>query len=476
MLRVSEATGVSEHRLAVVAGEQQLTFGDLHRRVQSLAEQVSLLAGDPALPLAFAATPGLDSLLLLYALLETKRTALPVCPSLRVREKAALIEQAGAIELALELGGLRVAKPARGVKCKATGEPPAVLVATSGTTGQPKLVRLSRSALVAAADASSGRLGWEQDDRWLLSLSLAHVGGLSIVTRCLVARRPVVLDEPSRTRDGMTRFFQQPGITLASLVPTQLRHLIDAGFDPKLTRLRCVLLGGMRAEPELVARARSCGWPVLMTYGTTETASQIATQLPQDLGSCPGPCDDVGPPLQGVELSLVGEQIAVRGPMLFDGYAGDTGAGDPSGRNADGWFLTGDCGKLTQEGRLQVIGRAGDRIVTGGENVDPVEVELALLDLPWVQQACVFGLADEEWGELVAAAVVVSPGKTLDTTEFVEHVTRALAPFKRPRRLATVAELPLTPAGKLDRAATARAAAGRLGVIDYAAPTSAYRS
>ncbi len=328
-----------------------------------------------------------------------------------------MIDQAGAIVASFVADDLRVTGKASPVANSTEQQAPAVLVATSGTTGRAKLVKLSDKALMAAADASADRLGWTTEDRWLLSLSLCHIGGLSIATRCLLARRPVVLGEPKGDPAELARLIDHHDVTLVSLVSTQLHRLLASDFDLRRSKLRVVLLGGMQTDPWLVAAARTHGIPVLTTYGMTETASQIATQLPTDLRSLIGPCHDVGPALSQVELKIVGDEIVVRGPMLFDGYVADTievdsmrGPHTTGLALRHGWFHTGDWGRLDSNGRLTVVGRASDRIVTGGENVAPAEVELALETIPAIERACVFGVPEAVKGEQVAAAIILREG------------------------------------------------------------------
>jgi len=305
------------------------------------------------------------------------------------------------------------------------------IIYTSGTAGRPKGAILSRAAFIASARASAARLGWRDDDRWLISLPLAHVGALSALVRCLLARKPAILGRPEE--------MDRHRATIVSLVPTQLARLLDAGWEPP-AHLRLVLLGGAAATPRLLGRARSRGVPVVTTYGLTEACSQVATQIPgEDSPGC-------GPPLPGTRVRIVDDHIEIDGPTLFSGYLGEP-------PRAPGWFRTGDFGRLDDGGNLHVLGRRTDLIVTGGENVYPAEVE-AHLDARGVT-ACVFGLPDETWGEIVAcAATAPLPPDALD----------GLASFKRPRRVAVVDAIPLTATGKPDRDA-ARALAQRVGLL-----------
>jgi O-succinylbenzoic acid--CoA ligase len=267
-------------------------------------------------------------------------------------------------------------------------------------------------------------------------MPLAHVGGLSILTRCLAARACVVL-EPRFDAAALPELLLRHRVTLLSLVPTMLTRLLDE--HPHWTppsHLRALLLGGAGSPARLLERAAERGVPVLTTYGLTEACSQVVTG---------------GRALLGAELRVAGDEgrLQIRGPMLMSGYLGEP----PLAPGA--WFDTGDLGELDANGVLRVHARRTDLVVSGGENVYPAEVEDALATCPGVRAACVFGVADETWGQLVAA-LVVADGATLDRGALRVAIAERLAPHKRPRLLAFVDALPQTGAGKLDRAAAGR--------------------
>jgi O-succinylbenzoic acid--CoA ligase len=291
------------------------------------------------------------------------------------------------------------------------------VIYTSGTTGRPKPVSLSHGNHLASAVASAAVLGVRPDDRWLSPLPVFHVGGLAVLLRSAVYGTTAVL------RD---RF--DAGITLASLVPTQLARLRDAGFEPQ-PGLRAILLGGGPAPRPLVEWALERGLPVRLTYGMTEASSQIATAEPAARAATP---------LPGVELRVEDGEILARGPMV------STGALAP-----DGWLHTGDLGRLDAEGRLTVEGRLKNLIVTGGENVAAEEVERVLLDHPAVADVAVIGMPDPEWGEAVTAFVVLTGEAT--TEELLAHCREHLAAYKVPKRIEQVPGLPRNAAGKLLR-------------------------
>jgi O-succinylbenzoic acid--CoA ligase len=209
------------------------------------------------------------------------------------------------------------------------------------------------------------------------------------------------------------------------------------------------LVGGASASPALLREAADRGFPVLATYGLTEACSQVATQRP---GETP---DQPLRPLPGVGVRVVEGRIQVQGPMLFSGYLPESAWAAPF--TADGWFETNDLGALDADGRLRIHGRADEVIVTGGEKVDPAEVEAVLEEHPAIAQALVFGIPDDTWGAAVAATLVLTPSVDRHSFDCSAFLAARLAPHKRPRAIATVDEIPTSPAGKPDRRAAARA-------------------
>jgi O-succinylbenzoic acid--CoA ligase len=235
---------------------------------------------------------------------------------------------------------------------------------------------------------------------------------------------------------------------MLSLVPTVLAQLLDLVERPPAA-LRMVLVGGASTSVDVITRAHARGWPAVPTYGLTETCSQVATER---LGAPPSSDGSVGPPLSGVEVRIASGVIQVRGPTLFSGYFPPSPAPvlDP-----DGWFSTEDLGVITPSGRIKVLGRKDDVIITGGENVHPVEVEAVLERHPAVHRVCVFGVPDERWGRLVAVAI--SPASARAQSAQIEALARSeLAAHERPRLVAFVDDLNSTSTGKVDRVATAR--------------------
>ncbi len=315
----------------------------------------------------------------------------------------------------------------------------ALVVATSGSTGQPKGVVLSHAALAASTRASVARLGARAGERFALLLPLEHVAGLQVVLRAWVCgTQPVLATTPGALPDDVEQ---------VSLVPTQLARLLtDPRATDTLTRCRRVLVGGARLDPALAARARDAGVPVVGSYGMSETG---------------GGCVYDGRRLEDVEVALRADgRVRLRGPMLLTGYrTAHAPLAIPT--DAEGWLTTGDVGCWREDGRLEVVGRADDVIVSGGENVPAEAVAAALRALPELADAAVAGRPDPEWGAVVTAVVVAAdPLAPPGLDELRASLTPELPRRWLPRALVVIDALPTTTLGKVDGAALRRLATG----------------
>ena len=331
---------------------------------------------------------------------------------------------------------------------------PQLMVFTSGSTGQPKAVVLTMGNLISSAAASGFRLGVSPDDRWLLTLSLYHVGGIAPILRSTLYGTAIVIREsydPGGVADDIERY----DVTVVSLVPTMLSEMLERRGTLS-DSLRTVLLGGAPAPDSLIDRCRNYSIPVFPTYGMTETASQIATARPQQAFERAG---TVGRPLLWTDLTIVDDEggpvepgdrgeIVVSGPTVTSGYYGDVDANVEA--FCEHGLRTGDIGYISEEGYLHVLNRLDDRIISGGENVDPGEVVEALRAHPEVDEAAVVGIDDERWGECVAALIV--PRTDPLSEETIEtHCRERLAGYKLPRVIAFTEALPRTASGTIKR-------------------------
>jgi o-succinylbenzoate---CoA ligase len=324
---------------------------------------------------------------------------------------------------------------------------------TSGTSGKPKAVPLKRRQMISAARSSAINNQLNPGDLWLHCLPLHHIGGVSIILRSLIYGSGVYSLEGFDVAGAADLLCSSRDVKAVSLVPTQLTRLIEyPDFKPH-DEFRFALIGGGRVPDSL--RKKAAGLvPSVFSYGMTETCAQIVatgidnTAPSGSTGRVLAPnemiiCDERGMQLDHGQSGL----ICLRGPQVFDGYLDENENTFFSG----GWYNTGDYGCTDTMGNLYLESRREDRIVTGGENVDPVEVEMALLQLSGVSDAAVIGLADDEWGQLVTAVIVAAPGITFSLNTLRAELKSHLTDYKIPRRLEVIDELPKTDLGKVKK-------------------------
>ena len=395
-----------------------LTYAELDERARRAA---GALRAHPGERIAIALPPGREFAIALHACLLAGAVAVPV--DLRLPDPP-LAGAARVIDAPLGDG-----PPVRPMPHDLDAT--AIVVHTSGTTSEPRAVELTFGNWLWSALGSGAALGTSVGDVWLCTLPLSHVGGLSILLRSAIYATAADVHERWDTERALAAI--AAGATLVSVVPTTLARLLDAGLrEPP--RLRCALVGGGPCPPALLERARDAGVAVAQTYGLTEACSQVTTARPGDT------LRDAGPPLFCTRVWMEDDEICVTSPTVAP-QAGPV-------------LRTGDLGALDADGRLTVTGRRAQTIVTGGENVAPTEVEAVLEAHPAVAEALVEGRADPQWGEAVAARVVLRPGAQMGEAELRDFCAARLAGFKVPKAIEFVAALERTPSGKLLRRGT----------------------
>jgi O-succinylbenzoic acid--CoA ligase len=411
-------------RDALVTPDERVSWAALHARAAGAAATLASRGVRPGDRVAIALPAGTDFAVALHATLLLGAAALPVDLRLAREERDARIAAAGHLVDA-------PVEPAEWKPPVVAPDPDRVALAvhTSGTTSTPKLVALTWGNVTANALGSAIALGFDRRERWLCPLPLTHVGGLMVLLRSLVYGTAAHLLPAPFDAERANEALMERGITIASLVPTMLARMLDAGLS-RPPALRAVLLGGAPSDPTLLARAGAAGIPVAQTYGLTETCSQATTSEPGDPSTA-------GWPLPGIDVAIAPDgEILVTGPTVAGG----------------GTLYTGDLGRLDERGRLIVSGRKVDTIVTGGENVAPAEVEAVLLAHPAVAEAGVFARPHPEWGEAVTARVLLRDGAATGGDELRAFCAARLASYKVPKTFELTTEpLPRTASGKLLR-------------------------
>ena len=326
----------------------------------------------------------------------------------------------------------------------------AVLLTTSGSTGEPRGLLLSHQALVASATATAERLHLSHRDRWGLLLSPAHAGGLSTVVRALALGGGLHVWEGPDAKGAAVTSIQEGAVSHLSVVPALAEALLDQGLQRPPPSFRCLLVGGAAVSPSLRRRAEEAGIPIALTWGMTETGGQVATAPPDEVAAGR---DGVGFPLSGMDVLVARDGLlSVRGPFLASAVV-DAPGGDlrPIAVDEDGWYATADVGRREADGGLRILGRVDEVIVTGGTNVHPMEVEDVLSRHPAIRAVGVVGRPDDRWGHVLVAGVVVGEERA-PTEEALkawcrDHLTRS----RCPTHIVFLPELPRTPTGKVAR-------------------------
>lgn len=460
--------------VALRVGPSEISWSGLVKRTERIAAALQVAGLRPGARVAALASNGPHYVALLHAAMWTGTTLVPLNTRLpdatlswQLRDSDAdlLVVDHSAANRSLNLGHVRFVQVEElTYRGSATLQPmnadlAATILYTSGTSGDPKPVRLTWANHAASAAASALNLGLQRDDDWLCCLPMYHIGGLSIALRSAIYGTRMTLLEEFDV-DAVLEALRGD-ITLVSVVPTMLHRLVDRMGGPEGLaehvangKLRGILVGGGPVKADYLSACRDAGLPVIPTYGMTETASQIAT-LPPDRSDKIGAA---GYPVWGAEISIRdadGDPVEegpgivwVRGPMVTSGYVDSPEINRR--RFVGGWFRTGDRGVLSPDGFLHVLGRHDDVIVTGGENVSPGEVERVISQNAAVKEVAIFGVADDEWGEVVHAAVVTDG--SVSSSELDEYCRDRLAGHQRPREWVVLSSLPRTSTGKIRRA------------------------
>lgn len=426
-------------RIALIADGTSMTYAELEEEAAQAARRLAAWGVRRDATVAMNMNPGREKIVLIHALMKTGAVLLPISPRLSAEERARAVE---ASRVSVDLDD-----PGRLTQTEADlpllGEhdmaDPHCRILTSGSTGTPHTVSLSYGNHLFSAVGSAFNIGVDPSDRWLCALPTSHISGLSIVMRSVIYGTAMVLHDrfdPAAVADAI----ENDGVTVISLVSTMLLRLLEEGVD--LSGPRAILVGGGPVPPSALTEALDRGARVIQTYGLTETCSQVTTL---EVAEARRKVGSVGRPLLTSHLRIEGGEILVQGPTVSS-----------DALDADGWLHTGDVGWIDDDGFLYVQGRTDEMIITGGENVIPVEVEDVLVQHPQIREAAVIGRPDAEWQQAVTAVVVTRDGSEIGLEAIRQHCEGRLAAYKVPKAVEVVRELPRTASGKLHRAALLR--------------------
>ena len=330
----------------------------------------------------------------------------------------------------------------------------AVVIFTSGSTGTPKGVMLTFHNLISSFETGNKFLQQSSNDRWLASLPFYHIGGFSIITRTLLSGASMIIPDSADIID-FNESIKKFRPTLASFVGVQLKKQLEENFT-ELKNFKNILIGGGFVNDELINSALEKGWKISKVYGSSETSSFVAAFSLKDFKN---KIKSSGKAIPPNEIFIVNKQkkilppnstgeIAVKSSTVFSGYLNNDA--ETKNKLQNSIYYTGDIGYLDEDGFLFVEARRADLIVTGGENVNPLEVEKHILQLRNVKDCCVIGLEDKTWGQIVAA-IIVPENKSLSEEQVQNHLKNKLAGFKVPKRILFVEYLPKTSLGKIEK-------------------------
>lgn len=441
---VSDAAAISRHETAIVSGDHVMLYFDLDEMAARVARNLRLAGCAPGTRVGLFLETSWQSVAILFGCL---RAGVVACPLNTRLPREAVLDQLRQIstrrlvartraESAPALAEIQIIAPDELLIYREPDDDeaphwllrldaPATILFTSGSSGRPKAVELTVANHYYSARGSNQNLRLASRDCWLLTLPLYHVGGLGILFRCALAGAAIAIPEPD---ESIARAQERYGATHLSVVPTQLYRLANAESMPdSFSRVKAILLGGSPVPPALMVEALRRKWPVYPSYGLTEMGSQVCTMAPS---SPPAKRMTSGRVLAHRELRIAADgEILVRGQTLFNGYVSGSSL-DPS-RDGQGWFPTGDLGELDAEGYLTVKGRKDNLFISGGENIQPEEIEQWLGSMPEVSDVIVAPLPDREFGARPVAFIRWN-GDAVPDAELRTRLERVLPRYKIP--------------------------------------------
>lgn len=458
---------------AVIDDKTLLTYSQLNEKVNSTAFQLYELGLQGNTNVAVLASHSLQFISLIYALWEIGIVPVVLNPKLTESEQKNRIEQADCETVFFDSQNHRVNNSSDDfykfvdyarfqfqaqqnfISSFQKSNSTALMLFTSGTSGDAKAVELDFESLYYNALAVDFISPHNKGDMWLASLPFYHIGGFAIITRSLLTTSTLVIPKSFDTNE-LVYNFDNYSIKSVSFVSTTLKRLLDRGYKPPST-LKNIFVGGGHIERELIERGINSGYNLIKVYGSTETASMAAAITSDELRHKP---DSAGKPLSDNEIIILDDnkkilpsnqtgEIAVKTKAIMKGYYKNDKATKKKFHNR--FYLTNDLGWLDDENYLYVLGRKDDIIITGGENVNPDEIETELTKIKQIDEAAVFGLKDPEWTEKIAAAVVLSFGAQITKVEIKNLLRKSLANFKIPKTIYFVGELPKTALGKVNK-------------------------
>lgn len=437
---LESATATSKHQAGIKQGDKIILYSEWDDLAAAVAARLAARGVKPGDRIGIFMANDWRLLALITGIIRAGAIACPVSTRL---PRAGVIEQLKAVgarcvvayldaSKGSDLAGLEVISPDELLAQPEASSPGgfeieldarAVIIFTSGSSGTPRPAVLTYGNLYYNARGANANLRLASNEKWLLNLPMYHVSGLGVLMRCLLAGACVVIPEST---DTLAASLMRYNPTHVSVVPAQLSELLDDTAENPFQSVKVFLVGGAACPPHLITAARARKWPAYLTYGMTETASQITT-MPPDAPPAKQAVT-AGKVLRHRELKLAADgEILVRGPCVFAGYWKDGGL--DAARDDEGWFHTGDRGALDADGYLTVAGRKDSLIISGGENIQPEEIELRMRGIDGVLDVVVTSVPHSKFGRRPVAFV---KAVDMDPSGWARQLAAVLPKFKIP--------------------------------------------
>ncbi|MBU0473650.1 MAG: o-succinylbenzoate--CoA ligase [Bacteroidetes bacterium] len=456
-----------DNEIAIIDDTRSILFSELNSLVSKTAQHYFNCGIKPYDNVAILGNNSIEYVIAIYSLWKLGAVPVPINTRLKNNEVQSIVESSkcGIIivdkyfsSINLNIALIEMTIKHDGDDCNYSNDikpnDTAVIIHTSGSSGVPKGVETTNNNLYQSYLSSTDSFRFSNSDVFLASLPFYHIGGFSIISRAVLSGGVLVIPK-SLQMDDIIKSMQSFDTTIVSLVPTMLKRMIEVGVKPN-NHLRYLFLGGGASSDQLINSALNDNWPIVKVYGSSETTAMITAFWGEELRQNP-PC--AGKPLANIEIKILDDnfneitnaavgEIAIKSPTIAKGYLKLPNFWKDKTHND--LYLSGDYGYLDKDGKLFVVARRTDLIVSGGENIDPREIESALNTNPKIIESFVFPLHDEEWGEIPVAIIALSEKASLSKKEISEYLKSELASYKIPKIIVFTNEIPKTELGKVN--------------------------
>ena len=458
---------MTSNTIAIIDDKQRISFSELTNFISGTAKHLLNKGIKPKEYIPLLSNNSLQYVITIFALWKINAIPVPINTRLKDEEILSILESVGCSTIikSSEFNESLLELPSIEMKIESNNEvlefqnsanlnDTAVIIHTSGSSGKPKGVETTNKNLFQSYLSEAKEFHYSSNDYFLASLPFYHIGGIAIINRALLSGGTLVIPRSLKQNDIVDSMLEN-NPSIISLVPTVIKRLIDSGASPN-RNLRHLFLGGGASDDKLISAAFKNGWPVVKVFGSSETTAMVTACYGEELEQHPS---SAGKSLDGVEIKILDEtkkninvkmvgEIAIKSPTIAKGYLNNEL--NWNDKIHDGYYLTGDYGYLDEDDKLFVVARRADLIVSGGENINPREIEKLINEQSAVSESFVFPIENEEWGQIPVAIISLKKDFTLDRDKIIADLKLRLASFKIPKKIVFAKEIPKTEMGKVN--------------------------